>query len=513
VAALTGLNVVLLVVLLASAGVHAVGLASDAIAVIGSPLELDYGEGIVWQQAALIPGPRAYSTDPGLPFIVFHYPPLFHLATRWVAWLAGADMLAAGRTVASLSTFMVVPLLAWLALLATPPSRRWGFLPVVAIVACSLVFLVMAPVRSWGVVMRVDTLGLALGFAGLVAAALAQGRFWGTLAALLLCLGAVFTKQTMMTFGISVALLSIARRPLPAAFAVLLAGGVGVAAVVILQVVTGGGFLANIVVANINRVWLGNLLWVFRHQGATLIFYLVMAAAGLWLVLAVAGIGSGRSWSPWRLADAADWRRTLVLVQLGLSCLVLLTLFKIGSSTNVLLQLCGAGCLTVAVVAAALVGDIPGRLRRAPFLEPRPVTSSLLSIGLLTPMIWAVSLQPVSTWGPVLLPAWVAQDAELVRQIRNARRPVGSENMVLLMQAGAGVMYEPAIVTELAYLGRWNEAPLVAMVRAHGFAFMMTSDGGSTPTDRRTPAVNAAMLEAYPRVREVRPSLWVREGP
>jgi hypothetical protein len=128
-------------------------------------------------------------------------------------------------------------------------------------------------------------------------------------------------------------------------------------------------------------------------------------------------------------------------------------------------------------------------------------------------MIWAVSLQPVSTWGPVLLPAWVAQDAELVRQIRNARRPVGSENMVLLMQAGAGVMYEPAIVTELAYVGRWNEALLVAMVRAHGFAFMMTSDGGSTPTDRRTPAVNAAMLEAYPRVREVRPSLWVREGP
>jgi hypothetical protein len=40
----------------------------------------DYGEGIVWQQALLIPGPRMYGPIDHLPFIVFHYPPVYHLA-------------------------------------------------------------------------------------------------------------------------------------------------------------------------------------------------------------------------------------------------------------------------------------------------------------------------------------------------------------------------------------------------------------------------------------------------
>ena len=34
----------------------------------------DYGEGIVWQQALLIPGPRMYGQIDHLPFLVFHYP-------------------------------------------------------------------------------------------------------------------------------------------------------------------------------------------------------------------------------------------------------------------------------------------------------------------------------------------------------------------------------------------------------------------------------------------------------
>ncbi len=499
---LAALNAGLLAVLLAVAGMHVAGLAIDAVAAIGSPLELDYGEGIVWQQAALIPGPRAYAPGAGLPFIVFHYPPLFHLVTRFVAAAVLPDMLAAGRLVASAVTFATVPLLAWLALLATPAQqrRRWALL--LAILACSLVFTSIAPVRIWGLVMRVDTLGLVLGFAGLVTAALARGRFWGTLAALLFCLAAVFTKQTMATFGVTVAVLSLLRRPKPAALAVLLTGAVGVAAVLVLQAATGGGFLDNILGANINRFSVRLAYWTLYRQRVNVVFYIVMVAATLWLLHdllpSVRGAGAGAWLRGLRQCDEVTWRRALVVVQVALSCLVLLTLLKIGSDMNALLQLCGAGCVAVAVAAAALLADAR-RSWAAPIL--------------LVPVLLASALQPVRTWSDAALPAALAQDADLVQRIRAAQLPVASENMVLLMRAGAGVVYEPAIVTELAYLGRWDETPLVAMVRNHGFAFMLTTDGGAVPTERRTEAVNAAMMDAYPRITQVRPSLFLRERP
>src|SRR5690242_13667235 len=90
--ALTHLLLAALLVLLS---MHVVGVVADSVTAIRYPFELDYGEGIVWQQAALIPGPKMYGTSTELPFIVFHYPPLFHLLARG----AGAimpDLLSAG---------------------------------------------------------------------------------------------------------------------------------------------------------------------------------------------------------------------------------------------------------------------------------------------------------------------------------------------------------------------------------------------------------------------------------
>ena len=73
----------------------------------------DYGEGIVWQQALLIPGPRMYGQIEHLPFIVFHYPPVYHLVSRAVMAF-GVDPLAAGRIVSLASTAVIAISIAWL---------------------------------------------------------------------------------------------------------------------------------------------------------------------------------------------------------------------------------------------------------------------------------------------------------------------------------------------------------------------------------------------------------------
>src|SRR5712691_11448563 len=110
------IGLVLASILLALLLVHAAGVLSDFMASIRYPFGLEYGEGIVWQQAALIPGPRMYGNSPDLPFIVFHYPPLYHLLVR-AALSIQPSFLAAGRLVSSVSAVLVALAVAGLVLI------------------------------------------------------------------------------------------------------------------------------------------------------------------------------------------------------------------------------------------------------------------------------------------------------------------------------------------------------------------------------------------------------------
>jgi hypothetical protein len=81
------------------------------------------------------------------------------------------------------------------------------------------------------------------------------------------------------------------------------------------------------------------------------------------------------------------------------------------------------------------------------------------------------------------------------------------------MRAGKPVIFEPAIVTELALVGRWDQGPLVNMIDSGGFAFMITEDNFPGASIRRTPAVDAAMRRAYPRVEQAGPGTWLHLAP
>lgn len=72
------------------------------------PYELDYGEGIVWQQTNMMFTDRAYGAIDGVPGIVFHYTPLYHVMTRGLSEVTGTDMLYAGRLVSIISTLLSV---------------------------------------------------------------------------------------------------------------------------------------------------------------------------------------------------------------------------------------------------------------------------------------------------------------------------------------------------------------------------------------------------------------------
>jgi hypothetical protein len=480
----------LLLVLLS---VHAAGVLRDFMAAIRYPFGLEYGEGIVWQQAVMIPGPRMYSNSPDLPFIVFHYPPLYHLLVRAASALQ-PNFLAAGRLVSSVSAVLIGLSVAGLVRIATVhpdrPSARAEF---AIAFAAGLLVVCLDPVRGWGSWMRVDMAAIALGMMGLLAGAWANGRFWGTTMALLLCLASVFTKQTQLPVGVAVFLIALLRNPRGALYAATVAGSFGVGALGLMEGLTGGGFLHNIVGYNINRFSLQYGLWTVWYEHASFPFMaLMLMAAGATLLAQLhqrpAGPGLptfGRYLSSLRRADRAIAARAMLLLHFALASLMLFTLLKFGSSSNYLLDWLCVGCVLIGV----LLCDLTGSERRF-----KLVTALL---------ILSVANRPLRMAPDQFLSEQLDPQAALVRRIAAAEKPVASDDMTLLMLAGKPVIFEPAIVTELASVGRWDEGPLVNMIRSSGFAFMITTDDTVGGSHRRTAAVDAAMRETYPHVDQV----------
>jgi hypothetical protein len=165
--------------------------ARDALAY---PFSLDYGEGIVWQQALLIPGSRMYGPIDHLPFIVFHYPPVYHMAARAVMAL-GVDPLAAGRAVSIAATAVILGSIAWLVVHGLA-GRVGRSAQLVGAATGALLPLTFRPLEDWFVVMRVDMLAIALAFLGVALTVRATRRPAWLMLAMPAFVLSVYTKQT-----------------------------------------------------------------------------------------------------------------------------------------------------------------------------------------------------------------------------------------------------------------------------------------------------------------------------
>jgi hypothetical protein len=307
----------------------------------------------------------------------------------------------------------------------------------------------------------------------------------------------VFTKQTEISAGVALFLLTLLRNPRSALLAAAVAGSIGLGLLGFLQWITDGGFLLNIVHYNINRFSLEaarNIFW--REQSS---FAVALAAlASIPIVLQkIPDPGGQEPFAGWRarvvarLADRAVACRALLLLYLLLNTLTLVTAFKSGGSFNYLFEWLVIACAILGVGIADLAR---GGAERA---------SAAGLIALLVPVLIFLIYTPTQPTGFFHDQQALAQRKDLVERIAMARKPVASDDMTLLMQAGKRVIYEPAIATELAEIGLWDETPLVAMIKARGFAFVITRGDEAVWGSRRTPAVKAAIDGAYPRVEKV----------
>ena len=470
-----------LLLLLGIAAPHAAGALFDAALAIRFPYEIAYGEGVVWEQAALMGGPRAYSADVGLPFVVFHYPPVYHLLVRAVGTLA-PDLLAAGRIVSAFAMVVFAGTIGAIVWAATPGGTRG--LRLGAAIAAGLLAMAVPNIRAVGLLMRVDMVANALGPLALLVAFTGRPGLWRTVGALTLATLAVFTKQTELAAGLSIFGLLAWSRSRETVMAAGLVGAAGAGVVAILQQTTGGGFMTHLITYNLNRYdWAG---WASRILVETTNLPLVLAILGAGLMgVGRRGGGLGPDRTP--LARA-------VLVYFAVSLLTIAGLGKSGASFNYLNGLYGAG---VMVLGIGLVQLLSGRGREI-----------AVGTGLAAIVAGWLALQPIARLSQFLDTQDPVQQALLVQAIADADRPVLSDDMVLTIRAGKRVLVESAIVTELAVTGRWDERPLIELIREGGVAFVI-SEGRDLGDARRSPGVLAALNTAFPRVTQVTGRHWL----
>ena len=490
----------------AALGWHFLQYLWHAIVAIQYKFGLDYGEGIVWQQELLIPGPRMYGDITRFPFIVFHYPPVYHLAVRTLT-ATGLDMLAAGRSISVISALTIGAVVARLAFLATPESIGRAAKLTGSAIAGLTVFC-FEPVVVWSMLMRVDLLAVALSFLAVWCVVTSVGRPWRLYAGAFLFLLAMFTKQTSIAAPLAtfpVMLLIDRRRTLAASGAVLLAG---LALLLLLNAYTDGGFLRHIVLYNVNRYRFGAVIEAIQGEWphTVFLFVTIIGLNSLWRRLAAEQGWKNLDSFKRDVAGNIVVRTALVMtLYLIVTTGMVATTGKSGASDNYLIEgMCVWGAVIGTFVASRadqLIGYFAGikpegQKTAHPFLA--------MSLGSLLALQMMVMPTSSGEYNNVTSDYVEALDSLRCR-IANTQKPVLSDDMVLLLRAGKEVPWEPAIFAELASQGRWNQRLIIDRIEAHEFAMIVTTERPGSPLDdsRYTPEVNRAIEAAYPRSEQV----------
>lgn len=463
---------------------------ANALWAISYPYELDYGEGIVWQQMREIVAGRGYGPIDGLPDIVFHYPPVYHALTAAIAAAGHFDELATGRSISILATLVSAAFVGLIAAQVLPNNEglrtRWWCGAI-----AGLISLAALPVFSWAPLMRVDMLASALTLAGLWVSILALKRPNLIHPAALLFVAAIYTKQTMIAAPAAVFLVLLIRHRRLGVAGLATAIGTGLIALGALAWATDGGFLRHIFLYNINRAAFDQLLGlagvIARHA----------------VLLGLGGIGAavcarhlfGNVSTEGGAADRASPEHRIpmlfVLTYFAITSAMLITISKVGANINYMIEWIFALSVLAVVPLRNVVRSVRADGRDGISALPRAIFPLALAAQLMVLPAGSMS----SRYEPVR-----AQFDQLATRIGQADRPVVSDDMVLLLRSGREVVWEPAIFAELASVGRWDERPFVASILQREFAFFVTMGGrGSSPFDERyTPAVADAIERAYP---------------
>ena len=438
------------------------------------PYELGFGEGVVWQQANMIWRGEGYSDIYQEPYIVFHYPPVFHLVTGMVEQLGG-NFVKTGRLV-SVFSMLVLATTVFFIVLDSFRKRCGAWPSVFCALLTALLLFTQPPLIAFSPLSRVDMLGFALGL---------MGAYWGLkslqrsayiyLAVIFFTLS-IFTKHIFLVIptALFTMLLLVDTR---LAIRGLLAGLIiAVSASIVAVFYFGVDFFTHLLAYNINRWEPENFRYLVNY---VLVSKIPLGLALVFVVLQSKRVFEGvinfgyQSFCRNIRQGQANALKTFVLIYLALSAAFSLSIGKSGAHVNYLFELSLASSLAVACLITPLVASALSDPQRK-INPPSKIEGGSLRIrafGMFSIVLLAFHFYTFNK--PQVTLSTPGYDV-LNKLLEVTDKPIISDDMVWLLVNGREVIWESAIFRELEAKNTWNPDHFLKRMRNRDFGFFVT---------------------------------------
>jgi hypothetical protein len=485
--------------LLALMVVTAGGVFCNGLFFTAQPYQLNYGEGLVaWQAAHITDSARAYAPIDRYPFVVFQYPPLFHLATRAMGAVVGTikgDLLMAGRLVSLVSAALLCLIIGWVTFQALPrrTSRQMRLL--------AAAFAAALPTTlynfNWTWLARVDTLAILLSFSGLVLFAMRPRSAPVQILASVLMVAAIFTRQTALAAPLACVLVAVLIHRRSALRMLLTMSILGGAVLTWFAWWTHGQALLHLFRYNQNPFSIARAVLGVLMNTRDVAGLLVLAGGASLAILSRSwDLARRRRWDLLRANLRANgYRRTVFLLAVYgmLAGLSGLAFGKEGADINYFLE----WNLALAPLAGILLFRAAPQAASLVHLQP-----AWLAVLAIPPLLFNAAFDQARTgWQHMFgtVSATDRQSAEVfertLAEVRGTPGPVFSEDMNLLYKSGKDIPADPAMIQCLAATSSWDQRPFVRMIQERRFALVVAYDLSSR--ERYSPAVAGAIERAY----------------
>jgi hypothetical protein len=429
---------------------YAVAYVHFAVQLATFPFDLDQGEGYdAWSAWLLNQGQLPYTSNAAFPYYSSNYPPLWsYLVSIPMAWF-GPGLLPA-RLVSAGAAVLTAGVLGLAARRMSGGSKLAGFLAAGFFLASPYVFHTTPLARVNGTALLFAVVGLTL-----FEAPTRRRVILGSMA----LLAALFAKPTAVdavVAGLAALVLNNWRLGTLSAGII---GGVGLAVVAALMVVTDGAFWLNVVAGNANPFDLSQL-WAYLTSFSTVhCVLLTMAAAecarALWL----------KRWSPW-----AMYFLTATVATVSVA--------KWGAGESYFLGSIAAACVLAACWAARVVersarwGGLHTRIALGTALFIQCLLLSHAALSSLVP--WLPDRGPQSNLlGRPPTDADYQAAESLVVDIQRRPGPALVEDPSFAVAAGQPLIGNATHLRNLYQAGLWDPTPLVHDVQARRFGVVI----------------------------------------
>ncbi len=426
--------------------VYAVVYLRFAAQLADFPFDLDQGEGYdAWSAWMVNLGQLPYTTNADFPYYSSNYPPLWsYLVSIPMAW-AGPG-LASARLISTISAVAVAGVLGVAAQRLSGRSLA-GFLAAGFFLASPYVFHT-TPLA------RVNSLALLAAVVGLTL--LEQPTRRRVLLGSVALLAALFTKPTALDATLAGVLSVLLRQPRLGLLAAGLIGGLGIAGLGALMVMTRGAFWLNVVTGNTNPFDLNQLAAYMSNFSLLHCVLIALALAEIvWMV-------RRRCWSPWALYGVAAG-----VAALGVA--------KWGAGESYFLGAIAALCVLAGIWVARFLDSMPPASLRWMLGLALFIQAVLMAhAGVSDVLPWLPDRGPQGTFlghAPTLEDRLAGRS--LSDQIRHSRGPVLSEDPSFAVVAGQPLVGNATHLRNLYLAGLWDPSPVVNDLRAHKYAIVI----------------------------------------